>query len=369
MNIYKQRIKHLQKILPELSCDAIIIDDPINLYYLTGLQLSSGSLLLQSNDAHLLVDGRYFESAKKTSPVPVVLSDRDQKALQTLFEQANSSVAKLGFNSESTTYKSYLELQATLNLLHKKSHKYLSLIPLENPVKSLRSIKTDSEFSDLREAAKLGSEGFDFVCSQLKEGISEIELASELEIFWKRRGAKGPAFEPIIAFGANSSMPHYRAGSARLKKGDCVLIDIGVNLHHYNSDMTRVVFFGKPSPKMLEIYSVVQQAQQAALNLCRPGTPIGELDQTARKVMANYGYEEYFTHSLGHGIGLEVHEWPLLRNSLPYKDLPLAEGMAITIEPGIYLPNIGGIRIEDTILITSHGHENLTNRPKEPLIL
>ena len=153
-------------------------------------------------------------------------------------------------------------------------------------------------------------------------------------------------------------MPHYKGGSTALKKGDAVLLDIGVNWHRYHSDMTRVVFFGKPKPKILEIYEIVLAAQLAALELCRPGSKIGELDEAARDYIASKNYGEYFTHGLGHGVGLEIHEAPSVRSKGPDKNLKLEEGMAITIEPGIYLPGVGGVRIEDTVIITKKGHEN-----------
>jgi len=203
----------------------------------------------------------------------------------------------------------------------------------------------------------------------LKEGISENELAIELEIFWKRRGSKAIAFDPIIAFGSNSSMPHYRVGQRKLNTGEAVLIDIGVNLNHYHSDMTRVVFFGDPDPKIASIYEIVLKAQELALENCRPGTPIAELDASARTYIEQKGYGENFTHSLGHGVGLEIHELPLIRSQSPGADTQLEEGMVVTIEPGIYLPGIGGVRIEDTVAITRDGYENLTNRSKELSII
>ena len=146
-------------------------------------------------------------------------------------------------------------------------------------------------------------------------------------------------------------------------------MDIGVTLDSYNSDMTRVIFFGEPDPELLKIYEIVYQTQKTALSLCHPGVSVGELDRISRKIIEDAGYGEYYTHSLGHGIGLEVHEFPILKNSEPYKKCILAPGMAITIEPGIYLPNKGGIRIEDTIIITDDAYENLTQRPKDLIIL
>lgn len=361
---YSARIKKLQAMLKELECDALLVDDAINIFYLTGMQLSAGILLVHAKDAHLLVDSRYFELCQKQSPVAVVLSEPNNSSLSKLLIE-HSYIKKLGFSSDSTTYKAYLDLQNIVNtvLSAPASTRRLSLVPLLNPVKRLRSIKDAEEIELLRNAAALGSRGYDHVLTFLKEGISEIEVAIELEIFWKRRGSKGVAFEPIIAFGPNSSMPHYRAGNARLKLGDCVLIDIGVNCEHYHSDMTRMAYFGKPDPRIQEIHAIVKEAQRIALDLCRPGTLIGDLDNAARDYITKKGYGDHFTHSLGHGVGLEIHEWPTLRNAPPYKDLPLQPGMVITIEPGIYLPNIGGVRIEDTVVITKDGHENLTLRP------
>lgn len=362
---YRARIKRLQDYLKEIPCDALLVDDATNVYYLTGLQLSQGMLLVHTLGASLLVDSRYFELCKQRSPVPVLLADQNNASLAKVLSNECAFVQTLAFDSENTSYKSYQNLQSCIHTVGNEKTPSLVLIPLANPIKTLRSIKDENEIQLLRTAAELGSRGFDHVCSLLKEGVSEIELAVELEIFWKRHGSKSLAFDPIIAFGPNSSMPHYRAGEATLKKGDTVLIDIGVNYQHYHSDMTRVVFFGKGHSQILNIYSIVHEAQLAALELCRPGTLIGDLDHAARNLIVSKGFGEKFTHSLGHGVGLEIHELPILRNTAPFKDLVLQPGMVITIEPGIYLPGLGGVRIEDTVVITKEGHENLTQRSKD----
>lgn len=369
MTNYQKRLQQLQALLQDIPCDALLVEDPINLYYLTGLQLSTGTLIVLSTGGFLLVDGRYYELSKKVSPVPVVLLN--QNAFVDLFLKECSQVRVLAFNSELTTYRRYLDLEKCLESVSQKSEgkQKISFIPCESPVKKLRAIKDSDEIAFLRDAGKLGSQGFDFVCSILQEGITEEKVAAELEIFWKQRGSKALAFDPIIAFGANSSMPHYRAGKAQLKTGDTVLIDIGVNYQHYHSDMTRVLFFKEANPKILEIYEVVKEAQRAALEICRPGTLIADLDRAARKVISSHGYGEHFTHSLGHGVGLEIHEWPTLRDAPPFQEIPLKAGMVITIEPGIYLSGIGGVRLEDTIVITANGYENLTNRPIEPIVI
>lgn len=355
---YHNRLNTLQQTIQANGCDALLITDATNLFYMTGLDLSAGKLLIHSKGADLLVDGRYIESCKKLSPFPVRLSD-PASFEQLLNSPEFSHIRTLGFDSETTTVKNYESLKKMVIDSSKKERK-LELIAIEAPLKLQRSIKDENEIQALREAATLGSKGYHFVCSLLKEGITELECAVELEIFWKKHGSKGVAFDPIIAFGPNSSMPHYRAGKTKLTQDDTVLIDIGVDLNHYRSDMTRVIFFGKPEPKMLEIHSIAQQAQEAALHLCKPGITLGQLDQAARRIIDTYGYGDKFTHSLGHGIGLDTHEYPTVKNAPPFDSIPLAKGMVITIEPGIYLPGIGGVRIEDTIVITENGFENLT---------
>lgn len=365
--MYSARLKKLQEVIKSEGCDALLIDDPTNIFYLTGLDLSSGKLIAHLNGAHLLVDGRYIEACRKNSPFPVLVSD--PPTFEHLLNSPElSHIAKLGFDTEKTSYKAYEALKKVAHAIsaNPSAAKDLSIIPIESPLKIIRSIKDAHEVKALKEAAKLGSEGFDYVCSLLKEGISEKTCAQELEIFWKRHGSKGVAFDPIIAFGEHSSMPHYRAGTKKLAKGDIVLIDIGVNYKHYHSDMTRIAFFGTPNPLLVEIHKIVKKAQEAALKLCKPGTTLGELDNAARSLITSHGYGANFSHSLGHGVGLDIHEYPTIRNTAPLDKIPLSPGMVVTIEPGIYLPGVGGVRIEDTVVITENGHENLTNRPTDP---
>jgi len=365
---YQKRLKRLQEVLKEASCDALLIDNLINLYYMTGIELSAGTLLVHTDGALLLVDSRYIENCRKISPFPVKQSDSiNMDSLLASPELA--FIKKLAFDSQSTSYKDYLALQKMAASASEKKAAELVLVPFDSPVEKLRTIKDAEEITILQEAADLGTKGFNLVCSLLQTGITELEAATELEIFWKRLGSKGVAFEPIIAFGKNSSMPHYRAGRTLLQPGDIVLVDIGVNYHHYHSDMTRIVFFGKPDPQLLAIHGIVKQAQQAALALCRPGITLGDLDSAARNLISSKGYGSSFTHSLGHGVGLEIHEYPGVKSSPPYRNVPLSPGMVITIEPGIYLPDVGGIRIEDTVVITENGHENLTKISPEPLFI
>lgn len=352
---FTARLQRLRLLLGSLPCDALLIEHPTDLLYLTGLELSAGKLLISKRDACLIIDGRYFEGCSQQSLYPVVLL-KDDSLKEWV---ANSQIRHLGFDQQQTTYHAFLNLSKLAAEL--KSPAYcLEIIPVESPVQKLRLIKDEDEIECMRKAAKLGYQGYEFVVSLLKEGISEADLALELEFFWKKRGAKKLAFDSIIAFGPHSSMPHYRAGSARLQAHTSVLIDIGVVLNHYHSDMTRVAFFGEPPPVIRTIYAIVEEAKNRAIALCRPGTLIGDLDRTARDFISSKGYGDNFTHSLGHGVGLDIHEPPLVREKGPYSKIPLEAGMVITIEPGIYLPHIGGVRLEDCILITEKGHENLT---------
>lgn len=353
---YTGRLNRLRQTLGQQDCEALLVEHPANLLYLTGLELSTGKLLIAPHDASLIVDGRYEEAAKKQTTYPVLLLK--DNILQDWIVEAK--VHQLGFDQMHTTYQAYTALSHIAEKLKKQETYLLEIIPLDGPVQLMRMIKDEDEISLLRKAAKLGYEGFKYASSILQEGISETEVAIELEFFWKKRGASRLAFESIIAFGPNSSMPHYRAGSTILKHHTTVLIDIGLVLSHYHSDMTRVVFFGSPPPLMQTIYSIVEEAKARAQKLCRPGTLIGDLDRAAREWIASKGYGPNFTHSLGHGLGLDIHEPPILRSTGLYRDMPLQKGMVITIEPGIYLPDIGGVRLEDTLLITENGHENLT---------
>jgi Xaa-Pro aminopeptidase len=356
---YQQRLKNLQKQLQSKQIDFLIVDDPTNLYYMTGLKLSLGRLCVSDKqEPLLLVDGRYIEACKTHSPFPVRLT---QEGIVLEHLQALGA-RRIGFDSSRTTYQSYLDLQKLLE-------PHANLIPIDDPFLELRQIKDKEEIYILKKAAALAAEGFDFAASILREGITEREVAIELEIFWKRKGGERLSFDPIIAFGANSSMPHYRPAAVKLKKGDTVLIDIGVTKDSYCSDMTRTLFFGQPPAEMAKIYEIVREAHKRAMNVCRPGILIGEVDKTARDYITSQGYGNLFSHGLGHGVGLDIHEAPILKQIPAFQHNPLEKGMAITIEPGIYISCLGGVRIENTLIITDDGFEDLTLRSTDMRIV
>lgn len=342
--IHLNRIDRFRSLL---KADGFLITAPIDLYYFTGLELSAGKLLISVKEALLLVDGRYIETAGLMSPVPVILDG------QKPFMDAIQGLKSIGVDSEKITLQGWQDLNQCAEG---------KFIPTRGLVSQLRAIKGPEEIQLLEQAAALGSKGFDFVLNQLEKGVRESAVAFQLEMFWREQGAKGVAFEPIIAFGANSSKPHYRAGSDALNEDEPVLIDIGVELNHYHSDMTRMAVMGQLHESMKEIFDVVQEAHRRAIELVKPGTCIADLDDAARFYIESKGFGEQFSHSLGHGIGLEVHEFPTIRRNKANESIFLQEGMAITIEPGIYLPGIGGVRLEDTVIVTAKGHKNITDR-------
>jgi Xaa-Pro aminopeptidase len=331
------RIQQLSKQL-EHPC---LIEQAADLLYLTGLSLSKGRLLVTKTESILYVDGRYFDRAKKEAPCSVLLWD----------EQKKIPHKQIGFDSATVTYDGYLSLQK--NLPHKE------WIPIPSPVKNIRLFKDPQEVRALKKAAHLTLRGIQKVIEGLKEGVSEEELALEFEIFCRKEGASGLSFDSIIAFGENSAYPHYRAGKAKLRNNQVVLIDVGAIVDQYHGDMTRTFFFGKPDPEIVRFEQIVREAQKKAIQHVRPGIRLGELDEIVCAEFDKHHVKPLYIHSLGHGIGLETHEYPRIKFDGEDRDLILKPGMVFTIEPGLYKPGLGGIRIEDMILVTETGHENL----------
>lgn len=351
---YALRLGKLQKIIATLNCDVLLIEHPTHLYYLTGLEVSAGKLFVSSSSACLFVDGRYIDYCQ-TQTLYSVLPANESVIEDYLIEQ---SWYIIGFDKTFTSYQRFQELIQMVERISSILTVSMRIEPIDSCIKQLQRIKDTDEIRLLKEAAKLGFEGFLHIQALITTGITELELATELEIFWKKRGSSGVAFEPIIAFGSNSAMPHHHATSTILKMNCPVLIDCGVILNHYRSDMTRTLFFGSVSDEIKNIYKIVQEAKEKAMALCKPGTAVFQLDHAARNWIESKGYGKHFTHSLGHGIGLDTHEAPILRQTGIDRNTLLEEGMVITIEPGIYLQGLGGVRLEDTIAITASGYEN-----------
>jgi Xaa-Pro aminopeptidase len=331
----------IKKFRSEIPC---LIEHPADLLYLTGMELSKGRLLLSAAEAILYVDGRYYERAKKQAPCSVLLWDEQKKIRE----------KRIGFDSATVSYDGFLALQ--------KSLPHVEWIPVPNPIKKLRAIKDAHEIAALKKAAHLTARGIQKVAEQLREGVTEEELALEFEIFCRKNGASGLSFESIIAFGENSAYPHYRAGQCRLKKGQVVLVDVGAVVDQYHGDMTRIFHFGEPDPRIVYFEELVKEAQMKAMNHVKPGVKSGELDEIVRNEFGKdpiLDVKRLYIHSLGHGIGLETHEYPRIKFDSEDKDVVLEPGMVFTLEPGLYQPGVGGVRIEDMLVVTQTGHEKL----------
>ena len=338
------KLKTIQELIQKKGLDALLIENPVDLFYLTGLSLSKGLLILEPKQAKLFVDGRYIEEAKQQKQVPVDLYNKDKWAV--------GLRGRVGFDGAFTTYDQYQSLSSLSPEIHWESW--------ASPLKEMRAIKTPEEIGALKRAAQLTLLGINHMKSLLEEGISAEQLAFAFETFCRKRGASHMSFDPIIAFGENSALPHHRAGKTALKKGDVVLMDVGASVDHYRGDITRMEFFGAVDPKLTHLFSLVKKAHAKALHAACPGVSVGKLDSLVREEFRKDGVEELFTHSLGHAVGLETHEYPLLREGGKDSDVPLKAGMVVTIEPGLYIPRLGGARYEDMILITENGHINLS---------
>jgi Xaa-Pro aminopeptidase len=284
--------------------------------------------------------------------VKICLKERDRKAV---FVEAHSIT---------------LNQQALL----KKEFKRIKIIPLyDDPISFIRMEKDDEEIAVLREAASITDNCFYHLLKFIKAGMSEWEIALEIESYFKKNGCNSCSFDPIVASGANSSMPHYIPSvDKKISHGDVLLIDMGCRYKGYNSDLTRTIFIGeidknkKINEKLKEIYNIVLEAQIKSIEAVRQGLSTSELDNIARTIISNYGYEEEFGHGLGHGLGIEVHEMPAVKKN---DNTKLKKNMIITIEPGIYISGLGGVRIEDMVLVTTDGCEVLTKCTKELIVI
>ncbi len=348
-----KRIKRVQKALSEWGVDALVVTDPIDLYYLSGMHLSVGTIAITKNKAVLIVDSRYFERCSNEAPLTVLQAS--SQALSAFLAKSK----KIGFSQDTLTYGAYVRYVSEFSG---------SLVPLEFPMQKIRAIKEPAEVKKMQKAVTLCCDGFDFVKSMLRTGVTEEAVAKELQLFWLANGGEALSFESIIAFGKNSSMPHYRAAGTKLQPRDTVLVDIGVVVDGYASDMTRVFFYGKPQPKVEQIYDIVLEAQTKCVRAIKPGVTTHEVYNLSKKIIQKAGYGSNYLHGLGHGIGLETHEYPYLSAA---KDACILEaGMCVTVEPGIYLPEVGGVRLEDMVLVTKDGHCNLTScYPKSKILI
>jgi len=353
--VHKQRIAQLQKLLRKRRLSSFLVTDAVNWFYLTGFTGESGVLAVEPSRLTLVTDGRFTEQAKQEAPWLTVLLQNDG-----LYRTCGELLKRrhrrwVGFDADQMTV-------AQLAALRKVTGSAVRFQGTPGLVQSLRGIKNNLELAQMRKAAILASEVVETAISVLKPGIREFEVASEIEYQMRKRGASGPAFETIVAFGERAALPHARPTAKRLKKGQLVVLDLGAILNRYCSDITRTVFVGKAPAKVKAWYHAVLEAQAAAINNVGAGRACGEVDAAARAVLAGHRLDRFFVHSTGHGLGLEVHEDP--RVAKGQKTL-LASGNVVTIEPGVYVPGVGGIRIEDDVAVHRNSKEVLTRASRD----
>ncbi|MBD3232990.1 MAG: M24 family metallopeptidase [candidate division Zixibacteria bacterium] len=362
------RVKLVRKKMKELGVDSFITATPANadpnqagthgwanVNWLTGYTGTNGIAVVAKRSAYFITDFRYTEQAKKQtkdSGFSLRIAERDLYG--ELAEIKSSAFGKkVGIESENITVS-----------IRKKLRKYLKnkkLVETEGAFSELRAVKDRSEVYHLRQATKITDESLQEVLQLVKPGIRELDLAVELEYRFRSKGGF-IAFDTIVASGWRGALPHGKASTKKIRKGEMITFDIGASYKGYCADLTRTVVLGKANKKQKEVYNTVLQAQLAAIDAIKPGAHGKEVDRIARDYIDDAGYGEYFGHGLGHGIGLIVHDTPVLS---PKSDWTLKEGMVTTVEPGIYIPNWGGIRIEDDVVVTSKGCSILNKSPKE----
>ncbi|NOY77125.1 MAG: aminopeptidase P family protein [Calditrichaeota bacterium] len=334
----------------------LVITNPVNVRYLTGFTGSSGIAFISDEQAAFVTDFRYLDQAgEEVQNFSIFISTR------TLFDTLKEkklidSGAKIGFEADHLPYSLYSSLK---NLFPQTK-----FVPTEKLVERLAIQKDETEIVHLKQAAQIATDALTKTLPHLKIGSRERDFSAELSCQVRLLGAERDAFEPIVASGWRSALPHGLASDKVIDDGDFVVIDFGAVYHGYSSDMTRTVAMGKASPNMKRIYQIVKDAQQKAIDSARAGISCHALDQIAREYIHQKGFGPYFGHSLGHGLGLDVHSLPRVGAG---SETILQENTVITIEPGIYIPNVGGVRIEDDILIQKDGCEVLTHFPKELL--
>ncbi len=350
----KNRIQKVRNMMGEEDLDALLIDSNVNRFYLSGFTGTSGRILLTRENNYFITDFRYTEQAEQqTTGYKIIEINKDviTKIAELLTKEG---IEKLGFEARSVSYYQLNE--------YKEKLKGIELVPTIDLVFKLRLIKDNEEVQRIKKAIQITEMAFSHIMDFIKPGKSEREISLELEYFMKKNGGEDNAFSFIVASGKRSSMPHGVASDKKVEQGDFITMDFGTIYKGYNSDMTRTIVLGKADKKQKEIYSIVLKAQKEVIASIKAGMTAKQADAIARNIICDAGYGDNFGHGLGHGLGIEIHEGP----RVSYKsDDVLQAGMVVTDEPGIYIPDWGGVRIEDDLLITSNGCELLNEAPKE----
>lgn len=352
-------IKKIQDAMRAEGLRALLLSDELDRLYASGFHTSDGTVLILQDKAYFITDSRYIEAAgERVKGAEVLLCSvncREKDIIKRILSE--SGVTELGVQDEYLSYSEYLRLQEAYGVL---------FVPAQKITAKLREIKEQYEVENIISAQRIAEKALDFVLGMISPGITEKEVAAELEYQMAKNGADGLAFETICVAGASSSRPHGVPSQNKLKIGDFITMDFGCKINGYCSDMTRTVVLGNAIEEMRAVYNIVLEAQSAGIAAAHAGVLGYEMDKAARDVIEKAGFGEYFGHSLGHSVGLYIHEGP---NASPREERALPEGTVITCEPGIYIPGKFGVRIEDMLYITKNGAENLTKSPKNLIIL
>lgn len=356
--ILSNRLNTFREELKKLGQDGALITKRENYMYLSGFSGTSANLVITSKKAYLLTDFRYAEQSAVQAPLFEIVEHKPD-IKDTILEILDSEgIKKLGFEDKSLTYSEYKSFSGKFRDIEMEG--------IGSVVENLRSIKDQYEIETITKAVEIADGAFTHVLGIIKPGITELDVAAELEYKMKKLGASGASFETIVASGLRSSMPHGVASEKKLEIGDTITMDFGALYNHYCSDITRTVFLGQPDKKVVDIYNIVLEAQLSSVRGAIQGKTGREVDKIARDIIYGKGFEGKFGHGLGHGLGLEIHENPRLS---PSGDKILKNNMAVTVEPGIYVEGLGGVRIEDTIIIRDDNPLVLTRSQKDLIIL
>ena len=347
------RLRECRRRLAAGKSSAFLVKNEVDYFYLTGFTGADSAAIVTPREVHVLTDGRFLEEIKHEVAWAKVWLRKGLLNDEIARVCTETKIKKLGVQPEHLTLADQRDL--------KKKAKGLRLIPAKPVLAQMRRIKDEGELAAMGRAIRVAEDAFRATTATIRPGQTELDIAARLEFEMKRRGASGPAFNTICAEGPNAAKPHAVPGTRKVKKGSAILIDWGARVGGYNSDLTRMVFVGSIPPKIREIYAVTLEAQMAAIAAIKPGRRMCDVDEVARKIIKEGGFGKQFTHGLGHGLGLEVHEAP----SLSWRSKEeLAPGMVVTVEPGIYLAGVGGVRIEDDVLVTPRGCKVLTHLDK-----
>jgi Xaa-Pro aminopeptidase len=351
------KLQKLRSHFEKMGVDAMLITSTYNRRYMTNFTGSAGVVLITDEQALFITDFRYIEQATKQC-IGFSIIKHGPSIVEAIANQVGKlGIKKLGFEQDYLSFATYSAYKDALKA---------ELVPISGIIEKLRLIKTESEIKILKEAADIADAAFKHILDFIRPGLTELEVSNELEFFMRKAGATSSSFDTIVASGYRSALPHGVASDKVIEKGDMITLDYGAYYKGYVSDITRTISVGEPNPKLKEIYEIVLEAQMRGVEGIKPGMTGKEADALTRDYITEKGYGEYFGHSTGHGIGLEVHEGP----ALSFKsDIKLEPGMIVTIEPGIYIPGLGGVRIEDDTMITVNHNELLTHSTKELMIL